>query len=598
MYLNNKNIRFLLIESLKELRCSSMKRTVTDHDAPNLNPCQDECCTDNEALDINEFMELCHESIPPFKKSKTDHSDGAQGPTPDPGLVQNSDAKKRAHIDDDSRNVFIHSQQDVPDWCESFDVVRFSTAPSNPERGDLRIDEKGILKRWNGKVWRKYTYRSHGEVYYGNKGQLLQWDAHSKEGGRERKKCKVCYEEDGILKAASYKDAHGVSDRLCSVHAKRLGSHTVRNPCVECLKTHVYTSSGHRSPTGQNLCSKHAKELMCYQQRQLCVQCLQQSIETSGFWRNDANEPVCAKHAEEQGVKSKNRPCRICLEEGVHTQSNYKDNAGFMCLCAKHAQDEGTYAVRNQCVECAKQGRAVHSHFKGVDGEPLCADHARSAGTYSEPNPCIKCLDEGITTAASHPDLDGNSKRLCAEHAKEVGTLKIRTPCVKCLSVGKQVYAYFSDENGDLACAEHDPTWTPSKGSFSKIGCECMDRLQSLLGIHIQHRHYTTDALNTGSEHQIQNYKVDGFNAESKTVFEFLGNEWHGWPPGDYPPNKNASDLNHVGKCYGDMYEGTMARLLEIKEMGYLVKYIWGHEYHRTRRKKNPVPINDVIHVL
>lgn len=66
-------------------------------------------------------------------------------------------------------------------------------------------------------------------------------------------------------------------------------------------------------------------------------------------------------------------------------------------------------------------------------------------------------------------------------------------------------------------------------------------------------------------------YKVDAYDPETNTVFEFLGDYWHG-----NPEVYDSEDINsNNGKTFKELYDDTFERLYEIKTLGYDVKYIW-----------------------
>ena len=72
---------------------------------------------------------------------------------------------KRTVTDHDApTTVFIHSQQDVPHWCDedTYNIVRFESLPTtmNVRRhGDLMIDAKGRLKRFCCTPLRAFPYK-------------------------------------------------------------------------------------------------------------------------------------------------------------------------------------------------------------------------------------------------------------------------------------------------------------------------------------------------------------------------------------------------------------------------------------------------------
>jgi hypothetical protein len=72
-----------------------------------------------------------------------------------------------------------------------------------------------------------------------------------------------------------------------------------------------------------------------------------------------------------------------------------------------------------------------------------------------------------------------------------------------------------------------------------------------------------------------RNFKVDGFDRSTNTVFEFFGDYWHG-----NPNVYDSADMNtRVGCSFGVLYEGTMQRITELKSAGYKVVYIWEHDF-------------------
>lgn len=79
----------------------------------------------------------------------------------------------------------------------------------------------------------------------------------------------------------------------------------------------------------------------------------------------------------------------------------------------------------------------------------------------------------------------------------------------------------------------------------------------------------------TNREFQIPGtkYRVDG--VQGNTVYEFLGDYWHG-----NPDLFEADAMNtRVGRTFGELFEETVQRLYEIQSLGYTVVYIWENDY-------------------
>lgn len=132
----------------------------------------------------------------------------------------------------------------------------------------------------------------------------------------------------------------------------------------------------------------------------------------------------------------------------------------------------------------------------------------------------------------------------------------------------------------DGYCRTHDPrnmNANTNRG-YSKIACDFFDQLSHELNISITHVHIGADGHATEkNEFKIPNTKfsVDGYHAESKTVYEFLGNYYHGNP--DMHP---AEEYNKtLKKNHGQIHKETFERLKEIKSQGFTVYYIWEKDF-------------------
>ena len=73
------------------------------------------------------------------------------------------------------------------------------------------------------------------------------------------------------------------------------------------------------------------------------------------------------------------------------------------------------------------------------------------------------------------------------------------------------------------------------------------------------------------------NYAADGYDPKSNTVYEFLGDFWHG------NLNKYDPDVQHPkrGITFEELFIQTVNRLQEIRNKGYQVMYIWESDWKR-----------------
>jgi hypothetical protein len=71
---------------------------------------------------------------------------------------------------------------------------------------------------------------------------------------------------------------------------------------------------------------------------------------------------------------------------------------------------------------------------------------------------------------------------------------------------------------------------------------------------------------------------ADGYDPTTNTVYEFLGDYWHG-----NPNVFSKTELHsHSGKTFGELYKKTKTKLDNYKKLGYNVVYIWESEYTET----------------
>lgn len=78
-------------------------------------------------------------------------------------------------------------------------------------------------------------------------------------------------------------------------------------------------------------------------------------------------------------------------------------------------------------------------------------------------------------------------------------------------------------------------------------------------------------------------FSVDGVDKSTKTVYEFLGDYWHG-NPSIYDKNKINKTL---GVSFGGLYKKTFWRFGKIADAGYTIKYIWETDWKKWNVDKS-----------
>lgn len=131
--------------------------------------------------------------------------------------------------------------------------------------------------------------------------------------------------------------------------------------------------------------------------------------------------------------------------------------------------------------------------------------------------------------------------------------------CNKCKLIWcPSITDHISKKSGCPNCAN-------SKG-YSNKQIKWLESIMKAEGITIQY------ALSPNGEFKIANIgKVDGHCIENNTVYEYHGDFWHG-----NPKIYNAENINPVsGKTYGELYQNTINRDQNIRNLGYNLIVKW-----------------------
>ena len=80
--------------------------------------------------------------------------------------------------------------------------------------------------------------------------------------------------------------------------------------------------------------------------------------------------------------------------------------------------------------------------------------------------------------------------------------------------------------------------------------------------------------------------RVDGYDPTTKTVYEFLGDYWHG-----NPQKFNTNDFNQIcKKTYGSLYNNTLKKFHILLSGGYNIKYIWENDWNNFKLGMDHIP--------
>ena len=104
---------------------------------------------------------------------------------------------------------------------------------------------------------------------------------------------------------------------------------------------------------------------------------------------------------------------------------------------------------------------------------------------------------------------------------------------------------------------------------ISKLQIQWLDFISKIRNITIQHG-------KNSEEFKISNtrFKADGYCKETNTIYEFHGDYWHG-----NPNIYNPCEKTYFGKTFGELYEKTLKREQQIKDIGFNLITIWESDW-------------------
>jgi hypothetical protein len=141
---------------------------------------------------------------------------------------------------------------------------------------------------------------------------------------------------------------------------------------------------------------------------------------------------------------------------------------------------------------------------------------------------------------------------------------------------GETTYDYsctvYHPKRVEINCPSHGVFKQFSSSHLSGRGCaRCANKRVSkaetkwLDGLGVEERQYRI-ILPSGKR-----VFVDGYDPDTNTVYEFLGDFWHGNPAVFRPQDMNTV----VGSTFGELHAGTQKRLDSLRSMGFKVEAIW-----------------------
>ena len=262
------------------------------------------------------------------------------------------------------------------------------------------------------------------------------------------------------------------------------------------------------------------------------------------------------------------------------------------------------------CPEHGEFKQQVSSHINDKSGCPKCGilkrtnkfiekakkihgnkyDYSKVVYKTAREKVIIICYDHGKFPQCPDKHLHG---RNCPECAKIIRGKKRRNKLADFITranskhnnkydCSKVIYSTCKDKV-IIICPEHGEFQVQASNHLSGCGCpKCSNNgtskiAQEWINLLLIKQPELEHFYHENGEYTIPNtnYKADGYNKETKTIYEFHGDFWHG-----NPEVFNHKLMNDVcKKTFGELYEKTMKKKRKCEELGYKYKSIWENDW-------------------
>ena len=264
-----------------------------------------------------------------------------------------------------------------------------------------------------------------------------------------------------------------------------------------------------------------------------------------------------------------------------YTKIEYIDkDTPIVIICKEHGNfiEKPSYHLSSNggCPKCAMviKGRRFIERAKNKFKARFNYDKFIYTGSTS--NGIITCLEHGDFEQT--PTLHLASKEPCpicrGIFGNDTETFIIKAKKIYDEEYDYSLVKYYNKKTAvQIICKRHGVFWkTPDTFLNQKQGCPSCNINNQISKNEIL---WLNSQLVPIRSYKIDNYIVDGFNPITNTIYEYLGDYWHG-----NLEKYIATDINKInGKTYGELNLKTFERIDKLKSMGYNVIYIWESDY-------------------
>ena len=291
-----------------------------------------------------------------------------------------------------------------------------------------------------------------------------------------------------------------------------------------------------------------------------------------------------------------------------YSKVNYINNqTNVVIICKRHGpfeQQPSNHLMKRGCVDCGRE-RCGNINSSNVDEFITKAkeiygdlyDYSKVEYIKSNEKVIIICKKHGEFPQTPSHHLRKQGCNDCANlRISDVKSSTVDEFIEKAIHIHGDLYDYSkveyikSNEKVIIICKIHGIfNKRPNNHIGSRQGCpECQIRktysitqikwlefMSKYDNTHIQH------AENGGEFHiPFTNYKADGYCEDTKTIYEFHGDFWHG-----NPKRYILTDMNPItNTTYKELYANTLQRDQQLRELGYNLIIMWEYDWKQINK--------------
>jgi very-short-patch-repair endonuclease len=261
-----------------------------------------------------------------------------------------------------------------------------------------------------------------------------------------------------------------------------------------------------------------------------------------------------------------------------------KSKANVTVICKEHGEFEQRADVHliSGCKKCSDDKKRMNiKQFITSANRIHNKQYEYNLTIYKSYNDKVKivCKTHGVFEQTPHNHLKGQG----CSHCRGGVSYNTREFIKRSSKIHSNKYEYNrciytkANKKVTITCKQHGDFKQYPFNHINGRGCPSCSKLFPVM------ENKWLDSLSISRrQYKINNFKVDGYDQKTKTIYEFYGDFWHG-----NPNVFNGDDINTITKTtFAELYKKTINRERYLKSLGYNVVSIWESEY-KNKLEKN-----------